>query len=64
MKTNHNCDTCEVSRICGKHERGDCTACSYYVEVIHNNIKFGKSCLCTFCRSRKGKPEWRQDKTL
>ena len=63
-KTINNCDTCEVSRICGKHDFGGCTKCSFYVEVTHNNVKFGKACLCTFCRSRKGKPEWRQDKTL
>lgn len=63
-KTIHNCDTCEISRICGKHTSGGCDACKYFASVKTKTMDFGKICVCTGCLTKKERPEWRQRKDI
>lgn len=61
-KTIHDCNTCEISRVCGKHENGGCDVCKYFASVTKNNLNFGKICVCTACLTNKDRPLWRQRK--
>lgn len=69
MKTERNCDTCEIQRFCGSRiSRGDfiqsCCHCKYYVSCGSGRMNFGKTCVCTLCRARGKHSEWVQRKDL